>query len=212
MRRPAVSIGFATAIVLALVACGNSQPVPGPSSPTPTSHSSATPSAPEPTNSVSPTTTVTVTVTAPIPEPQPWSTSPVSAEPQYVSTFDVVDVRVGAHDGFDRVVVELAGGSADQTSWLVQYDPDPHTQGKGDSVDLPGSATLRLIVHGLVTPPAYPIQTGLLGNSSHGYVTGVFFDPVFEGQAQVFIGLDQVRGFRVSTLDSPSRIIVDIQS
>ena len=210
MTRPAFSIGFAVVIAFTMVACGNNQPTPEPTSPAPTSPATISPSPTESAPVDSPTPTATVTTTTQ--PPQSWPTSPVSAEPQNPGSFDIADVRVGAHDGFDRVVIELAGGAANQATWKVEYEPNPHTQGKGDLVDLPGNATLRVVVYGLVTPPGHTTQTRLLDNSAHGNVTGVYHDPVFEGQAQVFIGLDRVRGLRVSTLDSPTRIVIDIQS
>ena len=80
-------------------------------------------------------------------------------------------------------------------------------------MDLPGSATLRVIVTGLTYPPTgTSTPSGLVADSAHGNVTGVFVDPVFEGQAQIFIGLDASRGFHVSMLDSPTRIAVDIEN
>jgi len=59
----------------------------------------------------------------------------------------VVDVRVGAHDGYDRLVLELAGEGT--VGWRVEYDDDPRTPGEGAQVDLAGDATLSILLDGV---------------------------------------------------------------
>ena len=198
-------------LVLTIAGCGTGGSTsPASTAPAPTSTDSSASGGPlastttAPGGSDAPDGTPTVVF-----DDSPTSTSPASPSPELVIT----EVRVGSHAGYDRIVVELTGGSPDQVGWRVEYDDEPRTQGKGDEVDLPGSATLRVIVTGLAYPPTgTSTPSGLVADSAHGNVTGVFADPVFEGQAQIFIGLDASRGFHVSMLDSPTRIAVDIEN
>ena len=197
-------------LVLTIAGCGTGS-TDGPSTASaPANSGSATPGSAAasaiatPGSSSAPVNTPTIVF-----DDAPTSTSAVSPSPELVIT----EIRVGSHSGYDRVVIELAGGSTDQVGWRVEYDEEPRTQGKGDAVELPGSATLRVIVTGLTYPPTgTSTPSGLLADSAHGKVTGVYVDPVFEGQAQIFIGLDASRGIHVSMLDSPTRIAVDIEN
>ena len=47
----------------------------------------------------------------------------------------LTDVRIGAHDGFDRIVFELAGDG--QAGWQVGFTGAPRSQGSGRPVDVP---------------------------------------------------------------------------
>ncbi|HOB04428.1 MAG TPA: hypothetical protein PKM36_04045 [Propionibacteriaceae bacterium] len=126
------------------------------------------------------------------------------------SGYQIASVRVGQHEAYDRVVVELRSGSG-APQWLARYVDRFATQGEGAPVALPGAGKLLLTVRGLVMPsPSDPIVKGNL-NQAAGHITGIHVDPWFEGQALVMIGVDQVRPYRVFVLDSPTRIVVDIQ-
>lgn len=121
-------------------------------------------------------------------------------------------MRVGSHDGFDRVVIELNATSASGLAWWVEYTTEPRTQGKGDLVELPGEAVLAVRLQGIAySPEGDAVLHGRQDASAHGNVTAVYVDPQFESQVQVFIGLDAQRGFHVSTQDSPARLVIDIQ-
>lgn len=211
MRRKLVGL-TAGVLVLAAVGCGSgNQPGPNPSPSGPSGTGSGTasvaptlgvPTSPSPTSSAAPTSAAT------------FSDVPTSAQPASPSgELRLTEVRVGSHPGYDRVVAGVEGGSPDNLGWRLEYDPEPRTQGRGDPVDLPGTETLRLIIFGLTYPPeGAAMPSGLQPDSNQGNITGVYVDPVFEGQAQIFIGLEQRRGFQVTMLDSPTRIVVDIQN
>lgn len=143
----------------------------------------------------------------------PFADAPTTVQPaDYGSDYEVVGVRVGSHDGYDRVVVELSGGDAASLYWWAEYDSNPVTQGKGDPVELDGDATLRVNVQGIAMPePGDEMVRGLQADSGQGEVTGVYVDPMFEAMIQVFIGVEQRAGFHVSTLESPTRLVIDIQ-
>lgn len=169
---------------------------------------------PEPTTDpVTPTTTEPDATTESAPRPD-YGTAPTTAVPaDHGTDYSVTGVKAGAHEGFDRVVVELTGGEAANLYWWAEYDPQPLTQGKGDPVELPGAAVLRVNVQGIAMPePGDDFVRGLQPNTAHGAVTGVYVDPMFESMIQVFIGLNEQAGFHISTLDSPTRIVIDIEN
>lgn len=123
----------------------------------------------------------------------------------------LVDVRVGAHEGYDRVVFEVAGDGV--VGWTVQYEDDPRTEGEGAPVELDGDATLAVLLDGM----GYPFETGV-----EPYETPSRFAPglssvrevqvggVFEGRSDSFVGVAAERPFRVFRLEQPQRVVVDI--
>lgn len=123
----------------------------------------------------------------------------------------VVDVRVGEHDGYDRVVFELAGEGV--VGWRVEYEDAPATQGQGDPVELAGDATLSVTLDGL----GYPFETGATEYAgpkrfSPGLpsVSEVQVGGVFEGYYDAYLGVAEQRPFRVFRLESPQRVVVDV--
>jgi len=121
----------------------------------------------------------------------------------------LVDVRVAAHDGFDRVVLEFEGGGA--PGWQVGYVDSASTDGKGDPIELDGDAILQVSA------------THVMPNDMTGYYDGpreidadltsieeVFVDGSFEGYTTIYLGLDEQVPFRVFTLTEPSRLVVDV--
>ncbi|MEJ5867823.1 hypothetical protein WDV85_08750 [Pseudokineococcus sp. 5B2Z-1] len=126
----------------------------------------------------------------------------------------VVDVRTGRHEGFDRVVVELAGDPAGLPGWFAHYVDEPSQQGSGDPVAVEGERFLEVVVRGL----GYPFDTGqdeLVGSvegQGTALVREVAVGAVFEGQAQVLVGLDAAADapYRVTRLSDPARVVVDV--
>ncbi len=139
----------------------------------------------------------------------PYATAPASAVTTG-SGYRIATVRVGGHDSYDRVVVDLAGGTG-QPPWDARYVAAFVTQGQGSPVSLPGAGRLLLTVRGLSMPtPSEAIVRGDLALAT-GSIAGVAVDPWFEGQALVMIGVDRVRPYRVFVLKAPTRVVVDLQ-
>jgi len=132
-------------------------------------------------------------------------------------------VRVGRHDCFDRLVIDVAGRPA--AGYRVEYvNPPYRAEGSGDPRPVVGGAVLRVIVKA----PAYDVR----GNSTvpwggtsvvirpdrfqaDGFRT--FRDLVwggsFEGQSSFGLGVRSRLPFRVLQLDGPggaTRLIVDV--
>ncbi|MFH5823946.1 hypothetical protein [Georgenia sp. AZ-5] len=124
-----------------------------------------------------------------------------------------VGVRVGTHQGYERVVFDLEG--SDTPTYSVRYVDEAVQEGKGDVVDVEGNATLEVVITGFRYPE--PSEADRLAQGSYGAeaaaeVDEVLVSGIFEGQNQAFIGLEEQVPFRVFTLTGPTRVVVDVQS
>ncbi len=148
-------------------------------------------------------------------------TEPKSAEGETGGTDDrgqlrpqaVTEVRVATHDGFDRVVFELVsdGGSP---GWFIEYG-DPRAQGSGELVEIAGGAALTVMIRPVLLPPDLPddVETWNgppIDGPAGGVVQEVVGGPIFEGDHQFFIGVDEERPFAVTRLSDPARVVIDI--
>jgi hypothetical protein len=123
----------------------------------------------------------------------------------------LADVRVGTHDGYDRVTFEFAGDGA--PGWVVQYVEEPTAQGSGRPVELAGDAALS----GLIRPVARP---GTTDTSYDGperitaerleVIEEVVVGTTFEANLGIFVGVDEQVPFRVQRFADPPRVVVDV--
>jgi hypothetical protein len=144
--------------------------------------------------------------------PFPANAEPDTADPSSDSRVTVTDIRVGRHDGFDRVVFEVDGTGT--PGWSVQYVDDASSQGSGEPVDVEGDAVLQVVLTGV----GYPYDTGVdeyanrdpVSAADTETVTEVVFDGTFEGQTVAFVGTSAEAPFRVYALDSPTRVVLEV--
>ena len=126
----------------------------------------------------------------------------------------LTDVRLGAHDGFDRIVFELAGEG--QAGWQIGFTGAPRSQGSGLPVDVPGHAVLGITLTNIALPGDGPPGVQPWEGPDRQRVEGsevldtLVSDALFEGRHTFFAGLDQQRPFAVGQLTSPQRIVVDL--
>lgn len=71
--------------------------------------------------------------------------------PQAPSELTVTNVRIGQHEGFERVVFELDGGGT--PGWFVDYADSPTQQGSGKTIDHSGETALNVNIDGVVDAP-----------------------------------------------------------
>ncbi|HSK24192.1 MAG TPA: hypothetical protein VK906_13485 [Egicoccus sp.] len=177
---------------------------PDPSEPEPTSTDDAT-DEPEP----SPTASEEA---APPLEGTP-GTDPARAEPDGGGLLAVVDVRVAAHDGFDRVVFDI-GGDDGTVGWDVRYVDVPTSQGSGEEAEVDGEAYLAVSISGVALPPDLPpdveVFTDDVDGPADGTVVEVVHDSIFEGYHLFFVGLDAEAPYVVERLDDPQRLVIDL--
>ncbi|WP_043502732.1 AMIN-like domain-containing (lipo)protein [Georgenia sp. SUBG003] len=123
-------------------------------------------------------------------------------------------VRVGSHDGYERVVLDFEGTGT--PGWRVEYVDEAVEDGRGDVVDVDGDFTLQVIATGVRYPEGED-ENGRVAQGSYdaggaSLVEEVHVTGIFEGQNQAFIGLDEEAPFRVFTLTGPARLVVDVRT
>jgi hypothetical protein len=129
-----------------------------------------------------------------------------------VERAQITDVRVGTHDGYDRVVFEFDSGIPQFT--LEEATPPLLRDPSGLEIDVEGNAFWRLVMHG---------GTAALPDGGASYNGPTDFTPNFpklselvsagdfEAVSSWYIGLDDESCVRVLTLNEPSRLVIDIE-
>ena len=185
------------------------------------------------TSSVAPSTTATTTTTTSTTStvapgttvvcPQRGSQDEVAVNfPNQLSSLVGVEIRTGAHDCYERIVLELAQGPAptpsDFPGYWVRYGANPVALGQTDDqfVTIDGGAVL------LVTVASWMYETDASGDPVD-YAGALDLFPTnvrtirelrmidnSEGVHTWAIGLDTRRNFVVDTLTSPDRLVIDV--
>jgi hypothetical protein len=122
------------------------------------------------------------------------------------------DVRVGTHDGYDRVVIEFNLGTPE---FRLEHDEPPHEQpASGFPVDVEGESVLLLTLFN---------GTAMMESGESSYDGPLNLDPGmpvlvdvvhgadFEAQTAWFIGLARESCIRVTLLTDPDRIVIDVE-
>ena len=229
-RRLPAAIAAAACVAVLLAGCtGSATPDPtSPAAPTSTAPSSESPTTDEPTASDEPAPSDTATATpvapdaeTPLPADDPTADVPFPADqrPDTAKASDDAALsptgfRVGAHDGFDRVVMDFAGPGT--PGWNAHYTDAPTSQGSGLPVDVQGATTLMLEIDGVTIPTAdgaapWAGPENLMPKAT-GTVAQVYRGALFEGVQEVFLGVRAAQPFRVYALTNPTRVVVDIYS
>ncbi|WP_158374599.1 hypothetical protein [Cellulosimicrobium cellulans] len=212
-RRPLLA-GSAVALLALVAACGGTDDAPtGDASTT-----AAPPATTSPATTPSPTATATGDATdadADAAAPAfPGDTAADTADASADAALTVTDVRVGHHDGYDRVVFELGGTGT--PGWRVEYVDAAVEDPTGETVDVAGDSPLQVVLTGT----AYPTDTGLTEFPLRQPVTAAGTTAVteavllgtFEAQTQAFVGVTgEPRPFRAYLLPDPVRVVVDVQ-
>ena len=127
-------------------------------------------------------------------------------------TVNITDVRIGSHDGYDRVVFEFTDGTPEIA--LERATPPFVQDGSGQPMDVEGESFLRLIMRG---------GTKQMEDGSSSYAGSRDFDPGFpalvdlveggdfEAQSTWYLGLSAESCVRVSLLEDAPRLVIDIQ-
>ena len=121
----------------------------------------------------------------------------------------LVDVRAGGHTGYDRVVFEFRGPVPEHR---IGYVDQLVEDGSGNPVSVAGAADLEVVFEGANaheedgSPTVSPrrFSPGLTAVKEVAQVGD------FEAMVSYGIGLDQRRPIEVSTLSSPSRLVIDV--
>jgi hypothetical protein len=124
------------------------------------------------------------------------------------------DVRAGSHPCYERFVVELGpNGTEPFPGYFVRYVAKPITQSpSGLPVSIRGDAVLMVSLGSWMNGPENQGYQGPKDVVPHtvSVIREYRLVEDFEGQSAWAIGLDRERPFRVSTLTSPPRLVVDV--
>jgi hypothetical protein len=128
----------------------------------------------------------------------------------------LTDVQAAVHEGCDRVVFTFRDGST--PGYDVSYKSGPFNKGESNEpLEVQGAAFLVVRfdkASGIdqTTPMGSPTYTGSRTMTDLGlnHAAELVNAEDFEGVMTWVVGLDAQRPFEVSTLTSPSRVVVDI--
>ncbi|MEJ2856316.1 MULTISPECIES: AMIN-like domain-containing (lipo)protein [unclassified Saccharothrix] len=124
---------------------------------------------------------------------------------------ELTNIRVGAHDTFDRVVLDLNGS---RPEFFIRCVDQLYYDGSGLPVSMPGSTFLEVrsfpaAAHDEWGNPTYtgPRQftTPSLSNVQAVAITGDY-----EGNLTIGLGMRQETWHRVFLLSSPTRLVIDV--
>ncbi|WP_342319923.1 AMIN-like domain-containing (lipo)protein [Corynebacterium mayonis] len=145
-------------------------------------------------------------------ESAPYTTGQTRLDQDPGTELVVTDVRVGSHEGFDRVVVEYSGHGT--PGIIAGYVDKPRQLASGLPIEVTGTTYLEVMIQGtpmgVLSPRAELIKAGPMDLAT-GAIKGITHGGVFEADTQYIIGLDQQRPYRAYTLHNPPRVVVDLQ-
>ena len=142
----------------------------------------------------------------------PFACTPTVDIPSTTDHTQITDVRVGTHDGYDRVVFEFAAGIPEVR--IEGVLPPLYADGSGLEMDVAGSAFMKVTMHG---------ATKMTPSGGSSYAGPTNFEPDFDRLVQLieggdfeavsswYLGLDGGACIRVLTLAAPSRLVIDIE-
>jgi hypothetical protein len=144
--------------------------------------------------------------------------------PQVMTSEIGADIRVGIHDCYERIVIELQPGFAPTPAVIpghwIRFADGPLTLGQTDDqfIELDGDADLLITVNAWMQTfdeNAQPV--GYSGPRDFHPANTEVIEQLYlldnsEGVHTWAVGLDDARPFRVLTLSNPTRIVVDIST
>ena len=119
-------------------------------------------------------------------------------------------VRTGTHAGYDRVTIEFKNGTTGTIKVIPQANPNFIRDPKGDTVTLLGNYGLLLVITGADNHTAFSGSTDI--KTSYPGILEVRELGDFEGKVQWGLGLTSSPCYRAAMLDSPKRLVIDIQT
>lgn len=156
------------------------------------------------------TALVSVVVTPSASQARPvWDTSPVHVTHNVSPAPKVVDLRVGEHRNFDRVVIDLDGKIPGYT---VRYVRELTYDGSGEAVPLRGRKFIAITLfparaHNASGESVY--EGPKLRQYDMQALRGVAFTGDYEAQVSFGLALRDRTDFRVFVLHAPNRIVID---
>ncbi|MDP9801614.1 hypothetical protein J2S49_001690 [Arcanobacterium wilhelmae] len=123
-----------------------------------------------------------------------------------------VKVRMGSHPdkGYDRVVIEYSKAKA-PVQWNAGWTKEATEEGSGFPVDLRGDIILEVFGYGIRYPgPLEHVEELKAVPPAGSVITEVKVNGGFEGSHQIYIGSDKARPYKVTWMDDPARLVIDV--
>lgn len=130
------------------------------------------------------------------------------------SNLVVTDVRLGSHEGYDRVTFEVTGDGL--VGWHVGYVDEARAQGSGFPIKVEGDAILEVLLSFIAYPPEVPEGVKAWGGPERiplhdsGPVVELVRGNFHEGYQSFFVGVGGELPFQVRRFESPQRIVLDV--
>jgi hypothetical protein len=126
-----------------------------------------------------------------------------------------VDLRMGIHDCYERVVIELEDGDAPPPEHWVRYEPGPVFEDpSGEPFPLKGNHFLTVTIGATLLEGqdgrGIPRSESIVSNKYAQVVQQAAITGSFENVSTVVIGVSKQSGFRVGTLQDPFRLYIDV--
>lgn len=132
-----------------------------------------------------------------------------TARPDSPAQLMVESVRVGSHDGFDRVVFDLVGDG--EPGWFIDYTATPAQQGSGAAILFDGATALNVHIDGTSYPFELNRADPQIGRvPGAGSITEVISAGTFEGHSQFVVGVKEQHPYSVEVLQEPHRLVIDV--
>jgi hypothetical protein len=139
-----------------------------------------------------------------------WTTKRVLRED--MGGGDFLRMRVGKHDGFDRVVFEMNGTLP---KWYVTYEKPPFETYGDQYIKLRGKAfihvSLYMVGYSDEDRKANEKLERRQNKMNWPMIREVKTSSFFEGEIEYLIGLKKRTPFRVLALSNPTRLVVDFK-
>jgi hypothetical protein len=150
---------------------------------------------------------------SPVPTVSPFvcSAGSLTLTSQTAPPLALIDaVRTGTHPGYDRVTIEFKNGTTGTIKVIPQANPNFIRDPKGDTVTLLGSLGLLVVITGADNHTTFSGSTDI--KTSYPGILEVRELGDFEGKVQWGLGLSSSSCYRAAMLDSPKRLVIDIQT
>src|SRR5918999_4621952 len=126
-------------------------------------------------------------------------------------TANYTDVRVGTHDGYDRVVIEFANGVPEMS--LDRAEPPFVQDASGLPLDVQGNSVLKLVMRNATALT----ESGEISydgprdfDTAFPQLTDVLAGGDFEAVTTWYIGVKDDGFVRVLSLSDPDRLVIDL--